>query len=110
MSWRFWLGLLPCGLFVGLLAVSNREALTVTLEPFPVEIIAPVYLHLLGATFLGFLVGALSLWLAQGGARFRARALRRAHKALEDELRALKIAPPPADAPASGGLLSRLPH
>lgn len=109
MSWRFWFGLLPCALFVGLLAVSNRQSLTLTLDPFPIEIVAPVYLQLLGATFVGFVVGAISLWFAQGGTRRRQRDLKREAQALRTEL-AARPAERTADDAAAPPALAQLPH
>lgn len=68
--------LAPVTAAVVLFAVSNRATLTLRLWPLPYEIDMPVYALVLGAGFVGFLIGATVAWIA--GARSRRRAIERA--------------------------------
>lgn len=67
--------LAPVTAAVVLFAVSNRGTLTLRLWPLPYEIDMPVYALVLGAVFVGFLIGAAVAWVA--GARGRRRAIER---------------------------------
>lgn len=90
MGWRFWLGLGPVLLIVGLLAVANRAPALLSLSPLPFDLEAPLILLLLGAAFLGYLAGALSLYLAQAARRRREKALAREAQALRREVAQLR--------------------
>ena len=58
------------------LAVANRGAVTLSLSPLPVEIIAPLYGLLLGALLLGLLVGGFVVWSGRLRRGLRARRAR----------------------------------
>lgn len=73
----FWIVFLALALAVILFAIANRGAVTVSLDPFPVEFSAPLYLVALGAAFIG-IVGS-GLGVARGAWRSRQRA-RKAEK------------------------------
>ena len=65
--------LAPVTAAIVLFAVSNRAILTLRLWPLPYEVDIPVYALVLGAGFIGFLIGATVAWIA--GARSRRRAV-----------------------------------
>lgn len=73
-----------------LFAASNREDVVLRLWPFDYELTAPASLVGVGGLFLGFLWGAVSVWISGGVARGRAR--REAHRAegAEREVQRLK--------------------
>jgi uncharacterized integral membrane protein len=81
-----WLVTLPLAILLVIFAVSNRDGVLVTFWPLPVVLEAPLYLVVLLALFVGFLVGELVAWV--NGRRWRREARRRARRieALEHEL------------------------
>ncbi len=94
-----WVVTLPLAVIVVLFAVSNRESVTVTVWPLPVRLEAPLYLVVLLALLIGFLVGELIAWINAGRARRLARERARRIDALERELAATQArlpATPPA--------------
>lgn len=76
---KLFLGLLvvPLGVVLVALAVVNRKAVTLGLNPFDGNagfgIEAPLFLFLLGAFALGLILGGLATWLGQGRWRLMAR-------------------------------------
>jgi len=82
-------------------AVSNREGVHVTFWPFPIDIEAPLYLVVLGALAVGFLVGEFVAWVNGGRARRAARERARRIEALERELAAAQARPTPPPAGAA---------
>jgi len=65
--------LAPLAIVVMALSVANRGAVTLSLSPLPVEIIAPLYGLLLAALFLGLLVGGFVVWSGRLRRGLRAR-------------------------------------
>lgn len=57
-------------------AVANRGFVQVDLWPFPIEAQAPIFLLVLGSMLLGFLLGAMVMWLSMGKQRRQTRAAR----------------------------------
>jgi uncharacterized integral membrane protein len=94
-----------------LLAVANRQTVTVALDPFdqadPALVVAlPLYQLILVALIGGVLVGGCAAWLRQSKWRRRARRLEAELRALRAQAneRGLALGPaarlgPPADAP-----------
>ena len=88
----------PLGVLLIALAVANRGAATLNLNPLGggeagPAIEAPLFLFLLGAFAIGLIVGGFATWLSQGKwrrsareTRTEARALRRQADRLEKEL------------------------
>ena len=83
-----WVVTVPVAVVVVLFAVSNRDAVAVTLWPLPVRLEAPLYLVVLLALVVGFLVGEFIAWINAGRARRLARERARRIAALEHELAA----------------------
>jgi uncharacterized integral membrane protein len=68
---------IPAALVLVTLAVTNRQAVPLVLDPFNAEprllIELPFYAHLLLALIAGALLGGASVWIAQGRYRRSAR-------------------------------------
>ena len=86
MRFLFWLIVLPLAVLTAWFAVANREPVAIDLDPFPFSIETPLYALLMGALFLGLVIGGVAAWLGQGRWRRRARALQRRARQLESEL------------------------
>jgi hypothetical protein len=71
---------------VVIFAVSNRTPVEIDLFPFPWRPVLPAYLLVLGSMFIGFLIGAMSAWLAGASQRRRARRLAAEAHVLSREL------------------------
>lgn len=70
--------ILPLGALLIALAVANRNAVTLVLDPFrpaspAFSISLPFYAYLLGALILGVALGGTATWLRQGRWRRSAR-------------------------------------
>ncbi len=73
-------------LLVILFAVSNRQAVTVELWPFPYQLALSLYAVILLAVLLGFIAGAIGLWLMGAAKRRELRRLRRQVRDMEHSL------------------------
>ncbi len=78
-------------------AVSNRAVVALALFPLPAEIQAPLYLVVIVAVALGFIIGALVAWLGAGKHRRESRHLRRRIDRLQRDMS--KSLPAPAKEP-----------
>ncbi|MBL8806008.1 MAG: LapA family protein [Rhodospirillales bacterium] len=91
----------------GLFALANRADVTIDFWPVGPSFAMPVFVALVGALYLGFALGALVAWLAQGRTRRRAREAVRRAAALERELaqvRGAAVAPAAPSAPPAPAL------
>jgi len=75
---------IPAGLVLVSLAIANRHAVRLVLDPFrpdsPVlSIMLPFYAYIFGALLVGVLLGGFATWLSQG--RWRRAARQRASEA-----------------------------
>lgn len=82
----FWIVVLPLVVLVAVFAVLNRQPVTVDLFPLLLTLEIPLYLTILAAVFLGFVLGGLASWTAQGKWRRRARERARRVEHLEREI------------------------
>jgi uncharacterized integral membrane protein len=73
----YWFITALVALVVVVFAVSNRASVTLGLFPLPAALEAPLYLVVIVALLIGFLVGALVAWINAGRHRAEARTLRR---------------------------------
>ena len=71
-----WILTLPLTVLVIVFAVANREFVPLDLWPFEIAVQLPVFVLVLGSMFVGFLIGALTMWLSGGKQRRRARSAR----------------------------------
>ena len=88
MKILLWLLLLPLTLIFIAFAVANRHVVTLSLDPTPVSIEAPLYGLIFAAIFAGLIAGGLIAWLRAGRWRRRLREEQRNVRRLEGELRA----------------------
>ena len=72
------------------LAVANRERVTVSFDPLPLEFALPLYAVALGGLAIGIVLGGSGVWWAGRGGRRQARRDRREMRALNAQLAALK--------------------
>lgn len=92
-----WLLTLPLTVVVVAFALANRTFVAVDLWPFePVSV--PVFLLVLSSLLVGFLLGALIMWLSLGKQRRRARAQRGQIAKLERQTKELERVQPHAKA------------
>lgn len=77
-------------------AASNRETVALGLWPLPFVAELPLYLAVFAALLIGFLLGAVTAWIAGGGGRRDARRRGRRIAALERELAATQAQLPAA--------------
>ena len=88
MKFVFWIFVLLVALVLALFAVSNREAVTVGLWPAPFLVEIPLYVAMLAALAVGFVLGEAAAWIGGRHRRREARQRRRQLASLEGELRA----------------------
>jgi len=94
--------LLPFLILLVAFALSNTQPVPLGLWPTDFTVELPVSIAVLAAAGLFFFLGALFIWFGAQGARARARRAERRIAALEAELKARDVIPPPAaPAPAS---------
>ena len=86
MRFIYWSVTALIALLVIVFAVSNRAMVTLTLFPLPAALDAPLYLVVIAAIALGFLVGALVAWLGAGKHRRDARLLRQRIERLQRDV------------------------
>jgi uncharacterized integral membrane protein len=88
MKLLFWTLVAITAAVLASFAASNRETVSLALWPLPSIAQLPLYLAVLAALFIGFVAGAVAMWV--GGRRTRRRARERARRiaALERELAA----------------------
>lgn len=105
--------LLPVAIVVVLLAVANRESVTLSFDPFSLEpafsLVLPLYAIVFGAVALGIVVGGIGSWLSQGKTRASARHHRREREKLERETAQRRTFPPETAGPAYGSGATALP-
>lgn len=87
--------LLPIAVLVIVLAVANRHAVVLSLDPFTPEnpafaVAVPLFWALFGMLFLGILLGGLGAWFRQSKWRRTAREKRREAENLRREAERLK--------------------
>lgn len=85
----------PAAVLMVTLAVSNRHAVRMVLDPFRPEapvvwIDLPFYAYLIGALLIGVVLGGTATWLTQS--RWRRTARRRAQEALRWQAEADRLA------------------
>ena len=88
MKILFWVFVLLVALVLALFAVSNRESVALGLWPVPFLVEIPLYVAMLAALSVGFVLGQLAAWIAGRQRRRDARQRRRRLASLESELRA----------------------
>ena len=87
-----WLIVPPLMIVAAALAVANRGAVVVSFDPLPVELERPLYEVMLGAVFLGLVIGSGAIWWRDGRVRQMARRRRREIQRLERELKLVREA------------------
>jgi uncharacterized integral membrane protein len=87
----YWLTVIPLFLIVIIFAVTNNEAIQLSLWPVLAEpVLFPVYGIALIGLFIGFLIGGFVSWIQNGRSRRRVRELRRQSEADQREVAILR--------------------
>ena len=73
----FWIIILPLAVLIAAFGITNSQLVTVGLGPLTTALELPLYSAILGAVFVGILVGGISTWFGQARWRRRARNLNR---------------------------------
>ncbi|MDA1098954.1 MAG: lipopolysaccharide assembly protein LapA domain-containing protein [Proteobacteria bacterium] len=89
MKFLLWLLLLPLTLIFVAFAIANRHAVTLSLDPTPLSVDAPLYSLVFAGIFAGLIAGSLIAWLRGGRCRRRLREEQRTVRRLEGELQAV---------------------
>jgi lipopolysaccharide assembly protein A len=100
----YWSGVIILAVAITLLAVSNREVVSLGLWPLSVVAEAPLYLVIVASLVFGVLIGAVAAWIKGGRRRHELRECRRQNAALTRELAANQAQPgrePRTSQPAS---------
>jgi uncharacterized integral membrane protein len=109
--------LVPLAVLIVLLALANRQAVTLSLDPLLsdkplVTVTQPLFILLLAAVLAGVIVGGIAAWLRQGKwrqAAKRAQAEARAARAEADGLRERLEAAERAAGQPTGAIAYRRP-
>jgi uncharacterized integral membrane protein len=97
--------LLPIAVLIVLLAVANRQSVTLSLDPFSqaapeFSVDMPLFAVLFLAVMAGVMIGGVAAWLAQGKHRRERRRYRREASSLRYETDRLKAEKPRGNLPA----------
>lgn len=89
-----WISTVVVTCLILVFALMNRQMADVNLWPFSLEMKAPLYLMIIITVFLGFLLGAIVMWLKSLKYRRQARTLAKYVDKLEAQLTTIKDALP----------------
>ena len=90
MRLLFWIVVAVIAAALALFAVSNRETVGLALWPLPFVVELRLYLAILAALLVGFVLGAAAIWIAGRGRRRESRRRGRRLAVLERELEATR--------------------
>ena len=87
--------LIPLAILLVLLALANRQAVTISLDPFVWEkptlaVTQPLFLVIFFAVTAGVVIGGVAAWLRQAGWRRAARTAQAQTRALKAEAETLR--------------------
>ena len=99
-----WLIGVPVTVVVVVFSIANRGPVMVDLWPFEMSRCLPLFLLILGSFAVGFLVGAVIMWLSSGRTRDKARENYYKASHLERELAAIRRKQAQQAAPSGPGL------
>lgn len=104
----FWIVVIPLLFVSAFFAIANREIVAIDLWPLFGKVSMPLFVALVGALYVGFLLGALIAWWGGRATRARARretrradGLQRERDALRAQLDAARPRPPAIDMPGA---------
>ncbi len=101
-----WIVIIPLAVVIVAFAVANRQAVTVSFDPFSAAAPAyaatlPLFAILFAVLILGVLIGGIAAWLRQGKWRRAARKLDGEVRALHQEMDAVRRRFGTAEKPAA---------
>jgi len=86
MTFLAWAVAAPLLIGAGVFAVVNRSAVTVSLWPVAEPVTLPLFVVVVAALYVGFIIGAVIAWWAGRHGRARARQRLERIRALQQEL------------------------
>ena len=86
MKLLLWLLLLPLTLIFVAFAVANRHGVTVSLDPMPISVEAPLYGLVFAGISIGLIAGGLIAWIRAGRVRGQLREAQRNLRRLEGDV------------------------
>ena len=107
MKLLFWIFVALVAVVLALFAVTNRAAVSLGLWPLPLVLELPLYLAIIAAMLIGYVAGALCVWIAGRHDRREGRRRGRRIAALERELAATQAQLPGAGENAAARLVAR---
>ena len=102
MKLLHWLLLLPLTVIFVAFAIANRQAVTLSLDPAPLSIEAPLFGLIFAGVFAGLVAGGLIAWVRVGRWRRRLRDEQKTVRRLEGALRTAESAAAKAESQATG--------
>ena len=90
MRLLFWVAVVVIAAALALFAMSNRETVGLSLWPLPFVVELRLYLAILAALLVGFVLGAAATWVAGRSRRRESRRRGRRLAVLERELEATR--------------------
>jgi lipopolysaccharide assembly protein A len=85
-----WLIAIPAIILVIAFSIANRETVSMGLWPLPYQLDAPLFAIMLAGVFVGFLWGAVVVWVSAGKLRRKAKTKAIQAQAAERELAFVK--------------------
>jgi len=96
-----WIITIPLTLLVVIFAVANQQVVTIDLWPFELSYSLPLFVLVAVSLVVGFLIGAVVMWVSAGRVRNKARESYYKASSLEREVAYLKRKQAEAKAPSS---------
>jgi uncharacterized integral membrane protein len=85
-----WIITLPITIVAVVFALSNRQPVVIDIWPLELSLTAPLYLMLLLAALVGFILGGIAMWFTAGRSRKRAREAAAKLREMEGQIANLK--------------------
>lgn len=85
-----WIITLPITIVAVVFALSNRQPVVIDIWPLELSLTAPLYLVLLLAALIGFILGGVAMWFTAGRSRKRAREAAAKLREMEGQIANLK--------------------
>ena len=85
-----WIITIPVTILIVVFVLSNRQVVEIDVWPLELSLSGPLYLVMILALILGFVIGAGAMWISAGASRKRARQAERQVRSLNAEVARLK--------------------
>lgn len=85
-----WIISIPATVLIVVFVLSNRQIVEIDVWPLELSLAGPLYLVMILALVLGFVIGVAAMWVSAGSSRKRARQAERQVRSLDAEVARLK--------------------